>query len=104
NGKPVKPDGATSKGWMADPSGKIDLNKTITDLTMPPGEVIPPSQSHTVKMGGNLPSDAAPGTLITASITVYDEQGTAVPLVFDFTKQPTANTWIFQAVDANGSA
>ena len=103
NGKLVNPDGATVQGWMADPSGKIDLNKPISDLTMPPGEVIPPSQSHSVKLGGNLPSDAAAGTLVTASITVYDEQGTAVPMVFDFTKSNTPNQWSVQAVDGAGA-
>jgi flagellar hook protein FlgE len=70
---------------------------------MPPGETLQPAQSHFVKMGGNLPSDATPGTTITTSISVYDTQGVQTPVLFDFVKSATANEWTVQAKDANSN-
>jgi flagellar hook protein FlgE len=103
-GRLVTKDGGSLMGWMADPTGKIDQNKPITGLVMPPGETIAPSQSHSVRMGGNLPSDAAPGIIITTSISVFDTQGAQTPVLFDFTKSATPNQWTIQARDALSNA
>ena len=104
SGRLVTPDGGAIQGWMSDNSGAIDLNKPIGDLIMPPGETIAPSQTHSVRVGGNLPSDAQPGVIISTSISVFDLQGQQVPIVFDFTKSTTANRWTVQAKDAQGNS
>jgi flagellar hook protein FlgE len=39
-------------------------------------------------MGGNLPASALPGTVVSASITVYDGNGAAKSLTFEYRKDP----------------
>ena len=38
-GRLTTPDGSAVQGWVADPTGKIDLNQPVSALTMPPGLV-----------------------------------------------------------------
>ena len=49
-------------------------------------------QTETVRLGGNLPADAADGTAIVNSINVYDAQGALVPLTVTYTKSGP-DTW-----------
>jgi flagellar hook protein FlgE len=102
-GNLTNPDGGIVQGWMAN-GGVINPNAPTTGLKLPIGQTLPPTQSANIELGGNLPSDAAVGTKIVSSITVYDAQGTAIPTSFVFDK--TANdTWSVNATmpNANGS-
>lgn len=95
DGALVAPDGGVAQGWLAQ-GGVIDSNAPITGLRMPLGQVRPPTQTSTLRLGGNLPADAADGTAVTTSIKVYDSQGTAIPINFTFTKTG-ADEWLVTA-------
>jgi flagellar hook protein FlgE len=102
-GRLTTPDGSAVQGWSADPSGRIDLNQPVGALTMPPGLVTPPAQTHNVTMTGNLPSDAATGDTYSTAIEVYDLEGVANNITFKFVKNAAANTWDVSAFDPNGT-
>jgi flagellar hook protein FlgE len=85
DGRLVTPDGGIVQGWVAQ-GGGVNLNAPTADMRIPLGQILPPSQTNTVKLGGNIPADAAPGTVLTTAPTVYDAQGTAIPITFTFTK------------------
>jgi len=87
NGRLVTPDGYVAQGWLAN-NGAINTNASTADLVMPLGQTLPPTQTTSLKLGGNVPADSANGTSITTSITVYDANGKAVPISFTFTKDP----------------
>ncbi len=91
DGRLVSPDGGIVQGWMA-VNGAINTNAPIGELRMPLGQVMPPVQTSSLRLGGNLPADAAVGASLTTSIEVYDQQGTAIPVTFTFTKS-AADTW-----------
>jgi flagellar hook protein FlgE len=103
-GKLVTADGAVAQGWAADPLGNIDKNQPLTDLKMPLGQTLAPVQTQNLKLGGNLPADAAVGATVTSSIKVYDAQGTQISVTFQFTKT-AADQWSVQAEspDATGT-
>jgi flagellar hook protein FlgE len=85
DGSLVTPDGGIVQGWLAQ-NGAINTNAPIADLQIPLGQTMPPVQTSSLKLGGNLPADVAGGTSITTSITVYDANGKAIPLTFNFIK------------------
>ena len=63
---------------------------------MPLGQSTAPTLTGNVRLGGNLPADAAVGTQIVTSLTVYDVQGTPIDATFTFAKT-AANTWTVTA-------
>lgn len=101
-GRLSTPEGGILQGWMAT-NGVLNTNAPVGDLRLPLGQIIEPVQTSTLRLGGNLPSDAATGTAVTTSIDVHDTQGTAIPMTFTFTKTATANEWTV-AVTAPDSA
>ena len=92
NGNLATMDGSLVQGWRADAFGEVDTNGPIGSVQISVGALVPPNQSNEVTMGGNLPADAVVGTIQTLSVTVYDEQGTAVQLNLTFEKT-AANAW-----------
>jgi flagellar hook protein FlgE len=86
HGQLVTPDGALVLGWQADQNGVINANATVGALRIPVGQTIAPITTSKVTVGGNLPADAAVGTTINSTITVYNSLGTQVPLRVEFTK------------------
>ncbi|MFZ4515048.1 MAG: flagellar hook protein FlgE [Acidimicrobiia bacterium] len=104
DGRLVGPTGAIVQGWNA-VSGAIDTNAPVQNLAFPLGQILPPTQATTVRLGGNIPSDVPIGTATSTSITIYDAQGSAIPLSFEFTKTAT-NTWTvgISATDVNGTS
>jgi flagellar hook protein FlgE len=92
NGNLATPEGMLVQGWQADAAGVINSNAGITALQIRVGELLPPTQTSQVDLGGNLSADAAIGTMSTLTVSAYDEQGTAVPLNLTFTKT-AANQW-----------
>lgn len=103
----VTQDGGIIQGWMAD-SGVVNTNAAVTDFVLPINQALPPRATSAVVLGGNLPADltvapfAPTPTVITSSITVYDTQGNAVPVTFQFTKT-AADTWSVQALAKDGA-
>jgi flagellar hook protein FlgE len=90
SGRLVTPDGGIVQGWVAQ-AGAVNLNAPTADLRIPLGQILPPNQTTTLKLGGNMPADSAPGAALTTSVTVYDAQGAAIPLTFTFTKSSALN-------------
>jgi flagellar hook protein FlgE len=87
-GNLVNPDGAIVQGWPA-VAGKVNTNASVQGLKLPIGQTLPPSATTAVDVGGNLPSDAAPGAQFVTSIDIYDSQGKAIPATFTYTKNAT---------------
>ena len=86
NGNLVTADGGFVLGWQADQNGNVTTNASVDRLKIPVGQVIKPVTSTTMKIGGNLPADAATGTTVNAGIDVYNSLGTSIPLRAEFTK------------------
>lgn len=95
-GNLASPEGGIVQGWMAT-NGVLNTNANIGDVRLPLGQIIEPVQTSELTIGGNLPSDAATGTVVNTSIDIYDAQGTEIPVTFTFTKTATADEWTVAA-------
>jgi flagellar hook protein FlgE len=84
NGRLVSPDGSVVQGWSA-ANGVVNTSGVMGDITLPVGATTPPVATSTVTLGGNLPSDAAVGTVEHTTIKVYDSTGAASDLDLSFT-------------------
>lgn len=91
NGQLVTPDGGLVQGWAADAAGAIDLNSPLTDLRLPVSTLMGASATTTGSFEGNLPYDAATGTVLNRQIEVYDGSGAPHSLNMAFTR--TAAGW-----------
>ena len=91
DGTLVTASGASVQGWMAN-AGVINTNAPLTQVRLPIGQTLPPNQTTTMRLGGNLPADAPVATVLSNSITVFDGQGTALPVSLSFEKT-AADTW-----------
>jgi flagellar hook protein FlgE len=92
NGNLTTPDGMFVQGWQADAVGNINTNAGTTPIEIRVGELLPPTQSSEIDLGGNLAADAPIGTTTTLTVSAYDDQGVPVPLNLTFTKS-NANEW-----------
>lgn len=110
-GQLVTPEGGLVQGWQAQ-NGTVNTNSSIGSLRIPVGQTIAADTTNSITMGGNLPSDASdgsgatPATVISASTTVFNSLGTAVPIRIDYTK--VANgvgtvDWQVDAFDPDGN-
>ena len=112
NGQLVNADGAIIQGWMADPTTQqINPNGPTTSIVVPSGQLIPPVATANLVIGGNLPTSPPliSGTsVLDTTINVFDAQGTANPVTFEFTYTAgaggAAGSWAVQAKDAKGAA
>jgi flagellar hook protein FlgE len=86
NGNLVTADGAFVKGWQADQNGNVSVNASTGHLKIPVGQIINPVTTTSMKVGGNLPADAATGTIVNAGINVFNSLGSSIPLRAEFTK------------------
>jgi flagellar hook protein FlgE len=91
-GNLTTPDGMLVQGWQAGPNGVVDSNGPLGSLQIRVGELLPPTQTANVSLGGNLSADAQIGDVTTLTVTAFDEQGNALPLDLNFTKT-AANEW-----------
>jgi flagellar hook protein FlgE len=104
-GQLVTPEGGLVLGWGAQ-SGTINTNGAIGTLKIPVGQSLPATTTSNITLGGNLPADAATGTVMSTTSTVYNSLGTAVPLQVQYTK--VANTagnvdWQVNVLDPDGN-
>ncbi len=98
-GQLVSPEGSVLQGWNG-VNGVVDTNQSITAIRIPVGQTVPPVTTTTVGIGGNLPADSPTGTIMNASINVYNTLGTAVPLRVQYTKVANGATTVDWQVDA----
>jgi flagellar hook protein FlgE len=103
-GRLVTQTGGLLQGWQADGAGVVNTNAAVGNIQIPVGDIIAPTQTTNVVVGGNLPADAATGAVIANSVEIYDGQGNATTLRFEFTKTATANEWtaVYRYVDGAG--
>jgi flagellar hook protein FlgE len=100
-GRLVSPDGGIVQGWAA-VNGAIPAGSTSLGPVVIPKNATSPAQTTTsATVTGNLPSDAADGTVLTRDIDVYAGDGSKRSLTLNFTK--TAAGWDVAGADANGS-
>jgi flagellar hook protein FlgE len=106
NGRLTSPQGALIQGWTADVQGVINNNLDVGDINMPVGTLINPQVTRNVKVGGNLPANAtvslgaytpatnsyatSKGTVISTAITIYDDNGAAKSVTFEFLRGSAA--------------
>jgi len=91
-GRVVTNSGAFVQGWQADAVGNVSTTGPIGNITVPVGDLVPPVRTSSVRIGGNLPADAAVGTVVTNGVEVFDGQGNPQQLRFEYTKTG-ANAW-----------
>ncbi len=90
-GQLVTPEGALVQGWAADATGAVDTNGPLSDLRLPIATLMGASASTSATFEGNLPDDAAVGTVLNRSMDTYDAAGNTVQLTIAFTR--TATGW-----------
>jgi flagellar hook protein FlgE len=102
NGMLVTQDGAVVQGWSANAAGAISASGALTGIQLPINTVLAPAQTAKGTLGGNLPADAALNAVVSSSIQMFDSQGVAHTVKFDFTKSAT-DTWDVAATDGTTS-
>jgi flagellar hook protein FlgE len=85
-GSLTTPDGMLIQGWQANTAGVVDTNSALGPVHIRVGDLLPPTPTGIVDLGGNLSADAALGTVSTLGVMTYDDQGEGVPLNLTFTK------------------
>jgi flagellar hook protein FlgE len=96
-GQLVTAEGAIVQGWVASPpgSGTISTDNPVTGIVVPAGQLVPPTPSTLVNLGGNITAGAT--TAMTLGATVYDSAGVAHTLSIVLT--PDGNTPMTATVD-----
>jgi flagellar hook protein FlgE len=91
-GELVNPDDLIVQGYEIDAGGN---RGSITDISIPGDRVSPPSPTTTFTFDINLDGSAATGDTYSASQSVFDSLGNAIPLTLTFTKQAAPlRTWV----------
>jgi flagellar hook protein FlgE len=104
NGLLVTPSGASVLGWAAQ-GGVINPNGPLEPVRLPIGQTLAPTQTDTVRVGGNLPDtpfDAAAPTTISTGVTVYDQQGAPIKLTLTY-EQSADDAWTVTATAPNAA-
>ena len=103
SGRLVTPDGSVLQGWMADGAGTINTNGPIGNLSVPYGQIVNPLQTTSGVVEGNLPATTPTGESVQTGITMYDSQGKAQKVFYNFTKLAAADAWELDIVHENGT-
>ena len=103
SGKLTTADGSILQGWTA-VDGKITTGSGMGPIDIPLGLVDPAKESTKAAVSGNLPSDAADGTVIIRDVQVYDNVGNARTLTVDFTYDKANASWDYSADDGTDTA
>ncbi|WP_407344556.1 flagellar hook protein FlgE [Pengzhenrongella phosphoraccumulans] len=99
-GQLVTADGALVQGWAA-VNGVVNPNGPLTDIQLPISTLMGAKGTTKATFVGNLPSDAADGTVLTKAIDVFDALGNTRGLTLTFTK--AAGAWTLNAADGAAS-
>jgi flagellar hook protein FlgE len=95
-GRLVSPEGGIVQGWLADQGGQVNTNGPTGDLSIPMGQMMQPTQTRNVDLGGNIRSDQPVGAVVTTAMDITDVQGTDLPVSFAFEKT-AENEWTMTA-------
>ena len=93
-GRLVTPDGSIVQGWGAN-NGVVADGGPTSNITLPVGAIIGATPTTTAAFGGNLPSDAEDGTVLTRDFEVFDGLGESSTVTLTFTRDltTTADGW-----------
>lgn len=91
SGALVTNDGLAVMGWNADASGVVDTTNATVPIVVPSGQVIEPTATTDMSIGGNLSADSAIGDTVLATARVFDSLGTAHEMVVTFEKTGALN-------------
>jgi flagellar hook protein FlgE len=107
NGTLVTATGQNVQGWQAAANGTINASGSVTNLTVPIGQLYPPSATTTFSMDANLDASSPSGTTFSQQIQAVDSLGNSLPLTVTFTRTATAGQWSYQvsvpASDVSGN-
>jgi len=101
-GRLVSPAGAIVQGWNG-VKGVINQGGAIGNITLPLQSIIPANPTKNALMGGNLPSDALPGTTLLRDVKIYDASGAPSTLSLTFTNAG-AGAWNVSGVAGGATA
>jgi flagellar hook protein FlgE len=96
NGTLVTATGQDVQGWQAAADGTINASGPLTKLTVPIGQLYPPSATTTFSMNANLDASSASGTTFSQQIQAVDSLGNSLPLTVTFTQTATPGQWSYQ--------
>jgi flagellar hook protein FlgE len=91
-------DGGLLQGWSA-VNGTISTGGVIGPVLIPRGTVSPAKGTTSAAVSGNLPSDAADGTVLNRDVQVFDNVGNARTLSVSFTFDQATGAWAAAADD-----
>jgi flagellar hook protein FlgE len=101
SGRLVSPDGSLVQGWGA-VDGVVAEGGLTGDIQLPINAISAGEASTSATLGGNIPSDAAVGTVVVRDIEVFDATGAARSLSLTLTK--TAAGWDVAGADPDNPA
>ncbi len=96
DGRLVSSRGGLMQGWQADVDGSIDSTRGVDIIRLPIGQQNPPVVTTEVKLGGNIPANAALNDTVFTGVELYDSTGNTAQLDFTFTKS-AADEWTVTA-------
>jgi flagellar hook protein FlgE len=100
DGRLVDQHGSAVQGWKA-VNGVLNTNASPVEVRLPVGTLLPPKETTTAIVAGNLPADTTNTAPVVASIDTFDPQGNPLTLSVSFDKiSPTSWT----ATATNGTA
>jgi flagellar hook protein FlgE len=102
NGSLVTTSGLSVMGYPA-VGGVVNTNAPLAPISVPVGQVEPPSASSSFGMTANLDSTAAVGTAVPGQVTLYDSLGTPHIATVTYTKT-ASNTWSYSIALPAGEA
>jgi flagellar hook protein FlgE len=100
SGRLVTADGAVLQGWAA-ANGVVAVGGPLSEITVSSTAVSPARATSSAGVAGNVPADAAAGTVLDRQVNVFDNTGKATPLDLKFTR--TAAGWNVTGKDAAGN-
>ncbi|TDT85995.1 flagellar hook protein FlgE [Arthrobacter sp. AG258] len=99
-GRLVSPDGGILQGWTA-VNGVVNTGGALGAIVVSPNTTSPAVATTTAALDGNLPADAAVGTVLERQVKVFNADGASRTLDLTFSK--TAAGWDVAGRDANGA-
>lgn len=99
-GQLVSPDGAVLQGWPA-VNGVVNAGGPTSSLALNTNTLSPAVATTRVGTEGNLPNDAAVGTVVARDVKTFGPSGEANLIALTFTK--TAAGWDTRAVSPTGA-
>jgi flagellar hook protein FlgE len=99
-GRLVTADGAVLQGWAA-VNGVVPVGGPLSEITVSSTAVSPARATTAAGVAGNVPDEAAAGTVLDRQVNVFDSTGNMTPLDLKFTR--TAAGWNLTGRDAAGN-